>query len=729
MTILAIPRLRLDCLQARTPTLTALVLAMALAFALSLPAPAGAEVEEEEIGTQAETAEAALEDVAAEAAQPRSASRSPEAALDETSEAARSSAFPDVDLEALARTLALYREGKIAEGDSARDAVTDPAARLLLEWAALRGGSVKDFDRIATFMRENPDWPGRSLLRTRAEQALLSSGLSDEMALAFFAAEKPRTGLGTILLAQALRREGASEDAHALVREAWRENALSQSIELRFLTAFPALFTRSDHRIRMERRLFAQDWAAARRAAALAGSGYDKLVDARQAVMRNPAGVTKALAAVPESLRRDSSYLFTRARHLRISDKHEEAARLIRQAPRNPALIADGDGWWTERRIVARHLLEKGRNELAYELVSGHAAESPADFIDAEFHAGWIALRFLEDSERAIGHFEKAGAPATTPISRSRSAYWQARAHEAAGNGDRARALYEEAASHPVSYYGQLAHQKLGNGALALRTAEADPQEILARREAMPIARAIRLLHAVGAEDLAAPLLADLGRTLEDAPLLQSFADLAEELGNPRGLLALARTAVLRGLPLDLHAYPVGGIPEFPILGPGVERALVYAIARQESAFDPEAVSPAGARGLMQLMPATARRTAERYGVAFEAGRLLGDPVYSAKLGSAHLGELMEDWSGSYALAFAAYNAGAGHVRRWIERFGDPRSPEVDAIDWVEKIPFPETRNYVQRVMENLLVYRQRLGEAHAPLAIEADLRAGHRLR
>ena len=637
-------------------------------------------------------------------------------------------AFPDLDLEAFARALALYRSGNISAGDALRDRFDDPTARILLEWAGLRGGSVTDFDRIAGFMRENPEWPGRHLLRTRAEQALMNGRPSDETLLAFFATEKPRSAQGSLALAEALRRKGALEDAQAMIRDLWRNHSLEDLSELRLMLTFPGALTRNDHRLRMERRLFAQDWAAARRAAALAGDGFVTLVDARQAVMRNPSGVAKALEAVPEHLRSDSSYLFTRARHLRVAEKFEEAAAIIASSPRSLAVIGDGDAWWTERRIIGRLMLERGNAQLAYDLISEHAAQSPADYIDAEFHAGWIALRFLDAPERSLAHFAGAAERASTPISSTRGAYWQGRAHEKLGNAEDARRHYEQAALYPITFYGQLALQALGREGLSLREISADPDEQRERRDATHTARAIRLLHAIGVEDLAATLLADLGRTMEDVPLLQSFADLAEELGNHRGHLALARTAVQRGLPLDLHAYPIRGIPEFPIIGPDVERALVYAIARQESAFDPNAVSPAGALGLMQLMPGTARATAQRHGVRYEADRLLGDPVYSAKLGAAHLGELMNDWSGSYALAFAAYNAGPGHVRRWIQRFGDPRRADIDPIDWVEQIPFPETRNYVQRVMENLLVYRHRLGESRG-LAIEDDLRAGHSAR
>lgn len=634
---------------------------------------------------------------------------------------------PGVDRAAFSEALARYRAGSLAEGDAAREGVTDEAASILLEWAALRAGGSAPFERIAAFMRRYPDWPGRSLLRLRAEQALVRAGAPDATILAFFAAEKPRTAPGALMLASALGREGNDAAARGLVRDLWLADALSDTLETRILAAYPNLLSRADHRRRMERRLFAQDWAGARRAALLAGEGYETLVAARRALGGPGPALQRALDAVPERLRSDSSHLFTLARRARLADQPLEAAAIIARAPRALSVIADGDGWWTERRIVARNVLERGDAALAYELVAGHAAQSPAEVIDAEFHAGWIALRDLGDPEKALAHFERAGAPATTPISLSRAAFWRARALEAAGREEEALAAYEEAGAHATTYYGQLALQRLGREVALRPLPEAGP-DVIARRDAAPLARAIRLLHHAGAGDLAVALLGDLGRTLEDAALIRAYGDLAEELGDARGALALARSALLRGLPLDAQAYPLGAVPEYPTLGPGVERALVYAIARQESAFDPNAVSPAGARGLMQFMPATARRTAERHGVPYSERRLLGDPFYSAKLGAAHLGDLMEDWGGSAALAFAAYNAGPGHVRRWIERFGDPRSGEVDMIDWVEKIPFPETRSYVQRVMENLVVYRHRLGTG-ANLAIEADLRGGRILR
>jgi soluble lytic murein transglycosylase len=227
------------------------------------------------------------------------------------------------------------------------------------------------------------------------------------------------------------------------------------------------------------------------------------------------------------------------------------------------------------------------------------------------------------------------------------------------------------------------------------------------------VAQGLKKLYEAGMRDLAITLSSDLASRLADAAHLDALGHLVTDARDPRALLTVGKTAVQRGFPLDLHAFPTLGIPAFEPVGDRVEKAMVYAITRQESAFDPSAQSSAGARGLMQLMPDTARRTAKRFGVDFDLGRLL-DPAYNAKLGAAHLGELMDDWKGSHILMFASYNAGGGNVSKWIKAYGDPRSPNVDPIDWVERIPFSETRNYVQRVMENLLVYRSRLGERSA---------------
>ncbi len=634
---------------------------------------------------------------------------------------------PTLNLTALKQAIDLYRRGDVAGGDRLRSELKDPAARALMEWVAIRSNGTLGFERIADFLREDARWPSGALIRRRAEEALLQSRKPAAVVRAFFATQRPLTTAGKYALAVAFRADGLDKDAAALIRDAWREDALSREFETKILDNFPGVVTQADHRFRMERFLFKENWTAALRAAEFAGKDYATLVKARQAVAGKSSKAQAALDAVPQALRSDTSFVFSKAQHLRRAEKVVEAAKLIEGVTRDPEVLADGDEWWTERRLIARKLLDEGDPKTAYEVVRNHGAESNAQKIEAEFHAGWIALRFLHDATGATIHFGAAASYAGTPISLARVAYWQGRAAEAAGNEEEARIHFERAATHPIAYYGQLARARLGHETIELRT----PPDTEAGRESfkrLTAAQALPLLYRIGAPELALPLYVDLAQRLAEPGQLDALGDLAADHDDPRGLLTVGKLAVQRGFPLDAHAYPTIGIPSFQPVGGRVDKAMVYAIARQESAFHPRAQSHAGARGLMQLMPETAKRTAKRFGVDFKLERLLDDPAYNAKLGSAHLGELMEDWRGSLILTFASYNAGGGNVKKWIDAYGDPRSSYVDPIDWIERIPFSETRNYVQRVMENLQVYRHRL-EDRSILINESGLRRGAVLR
>ena len=652
----------------------------------------------------------------------------PAAPVPEVPDLARPKASGETDLTLLRGAIDLYRKGKVSDADRMAEGFTDPAARALLQWVAIRAGAGIGFERTVAFTRANPDWPGGPLLRRRAEETLLSERKAPATVRAFFATAKPSSAPGKFALALALRADGLEADAADLVRDLWRTESFGRSLEAKVQDAFPGLLTRQDHRYRMERALLKEDWESAGRAAGYAGGSYASLVRARRAVEDKSSGAASALAAVPPSLRNDASYIFSRAQFFRRADKTVEAAAVLATAPTNPDVLVDGDEWWVERRIVARKLLDGGDAKTAYAVVSGHGARSPEKKIEAEFHAGWIALRFLSDPEKAGQHFARVAALAEGPNSLARGAYWQARAAEALGRADEAKRFYEKAAAQPIAYYGQVARAKLGQTSLPLR---AVPALDGAEREAFDnrlSVRALRLLEQAGLQDLALPLYIDATRALTDAGEVQALGDVATEAKDARALVAVGKLALHRGLPLDAHAFPTIGIPTYETFTavPQVERAMVYAIARQESQFDARARSGVGARGLMQMMPATALRTAKRVSTAFDPDRLTSDPAFCAKLGQAHLGELMEDWKGSYILAFASYNAGGGNVKKWVDAYGDPRRPDVDPIDWVERIPFTETRNYVQRVMENLQVYRNRL-DGKSALLIDGDLQRGAR--
>jgi soluble lytic murein transglycosylase len=338
--------------------------------------------------------------------------------------------------------------------------------------------------------------------------------------------------------------------------------------------------------------------------------------------------------------------------------------------------------------------------------------------------AGWIALRFLHDPNTAYAHFSKIAESAENPISIARGAYWTGRAAEALHRTQEARQRYQEAARYPTAYYGQIARAKAGLGELALNPFPALSSADRNKATASDIVRAAELLYAVEARDLVWTMLADLGDKSNDVAVLAVMSELTAKYRDARGMLLLGKLALARGYPLEHAAFPTIGVPDYTPIGPPVEPALVYSIVRQESWFNPKTVSSANALGLMQVTPAAGKYIAGKFKATFDQKRLLSDMPYNVQFGSAELGDVIKDYRGSYIMAFAAYNAGRGRLKEWLAKYGDPRDPKVDPIDWVERIPFSETRNYVQRVMENVQVYRVRFGGS-SKLLIEADLRRG----
>jgi len=335
--------------------------------------------------------------------------------------------------------------------------------------------------------------------------------------------------------------------------------------------------------------------------------------------------------------------------------------------------------------------------------------------------SGWIALRYLDDPATAATHFTRIQDISSHPTSLARSHYWLGRVAEASNRSGQARAAYQAAASSSAAYYGQLARARLGLPALALAPPPAKPDK-QAEAERLEVARALEILYALNERQLVITLMSTAGETLDDAGTLSALGELAEQHHDARGMLHMGKAALARGQPLDYYAFPTVGVPRYSQIGPGVDEATVFAIIRQESMFNPADWSHAQAMGLMQVTPVAARDTCKRFACKYDLKRLKNDSPYNLQIGAAELGGLLQDYRGNYILAFAAYNAGRGRVTEWMAKFGDPRDPKVDPVDWVERIPFMETRNYVQRVMENMQVYRTRF-EADARLTIDADLR------
>jgi soluble lytic murein transglycosylase len=614
------------------------------------------------------------------------------------------------DLDAFTRAVLSYKAGDFSAGDQALDGVSKPLARAAAQWAGLRlHPREAGFTRLSRFLSEHPSWPAADWLRQRIEEALYGDKHPDRLIADYFSAAPPRTPAGKLALARVLARRGEPLEVAALIKTLWRDDDFNEALETAARKDFADYIDVADHKYRADRLLYAEKTGAALRIAAHAGKDVLELARAR-ALAANENASDKTFAAVPAALQSDPGLLFARIYTLRHKKKFVEAAALLRTAPREPRLVVDGDAWWVERRLIARKLLDLGQPALAYDLVAQHSARSTNYRIEAEFHAGWIALRFLNDPAKAERHFETILTMAETPIQKSRGAYWLGRAREARATPDavaQSREAFERAALHSTTYYGLLARMRLGVAALHLRPAP-QPATGEERDEAV---RAVELYFAAGERELAAPLASDAAKALASEAQVAALTEVAQRRREAKISLTLGKLASYRGMAIDDAAFPGFGIPRFASAPGAASRSIVYAIARQESAFDPKAVSSAGAMGLMQMIASTARHTAQQIGVGFDLKRLVDEPAFNARLGAAHLGMLLDEHKGSYILTFAAYNAGGKRVKEWIDAYGDPRRKDVDPIDWVERIPFSETRNYVQRVIENLVVYREKFDD------------------
>ena len=637
---------------------------------------------------------------------------------------ADSTATPAADVALVKQALDLARRGKTSDATAIQKTIGDPLARKLVEWAILRGDeNDAGFDRLAAFSGENASWPNSTMLRRRAEGALWDERRPAATVLSFFRTQQPMTAKGKFALARALKAQGDDAGAAQLVRTAWREDTCSRDVERMVMETFGDALSRADHKARMDRRFYDEDPDAGMRMATLLG-GDDLLIGkARKAVVEKSSNARALLDAVPAAARSDAGYIFHKAQLLRREDKAIEAAQLLQSAPRSASQLHNLDEWWVERRLVARKLLDLNEYQAAYR-VARDAISPPKENLRAEheFTAGWIALRFTENPGAAAQHFARVGHGTANPITLARGEYWQGRAYEAAGRNAEARAHYQAAAQYPTAYYGQIARARLGLGDLALRR----PPDSSHRAALMglEVVRAVQILYQAEARDLVITFVSDLADKTVDAGALVVIAEIAKKNDDARAMLLLGKAALNRGFAFDVYAFPTNGIPAFRMVGPNVDKSVVFAIARQESAFNPRAVSSAKALGLMQVLPGTGKQIAKKFGFPFDQNRMLSDAAYNAQMGAAELGDVLEAYRGSYILSFVAYNAGRGRVKQWIEKYGDPRDANVDPIDWVERIPFSETRNYVQRVLENMQVYRAQLGIG-TRLMIEADLRGG----
>ncbi len=642
------------------------------------------------------------------------------------------------DLNAANAAVEAFARGQISAGSAARDRIADADARAFVTWYAMqRGTSGRTAADIMAFAQANPSFP-RAPLRKAAEAALLVNARDADDVLAFFADAPPRSSSGKAALAAAYAARGETARAEALLRAAWTDPYLNRSAENTILERFDTLLGEDDHKARIDALLMRDSrWKGTRsarltkvrRMLPLLSEAERGPITARIAVFNRAQAARSAMAKHIGGRDEDWGFYLKRIQMHRRADEDETAWNLLLKAPTNPEAIVAPDDWWIERRVNAYAALYAGKPQLAYDLVADPGPLSVNPRKEALFMAGWLALRKLNNPRTALAHFESLKEAADGPLSRGRAGYWLGRAHEALGQPTQARAAYRAGAKEYFTYYGQLAKAQLEPDATTLPLGEAEPltPEAIDRFVSSPAYRAVAIAARADLPSTTRKLITTLRRHETDVTQLALLAHLASTLGDTQMAVRVGKSGMARGGKLARWAYPTHAMPSFKALRPLPEQGIFYAIARQESEFNTLIVSGAGASGILQVMPATGRGVCRQYKIACPIQNLRSNPSFNAQLASAYIADQKDNHSGSYIMTFAAYNAGPGRVRYWVRNIGDPRNADVDPVDWVESIHIKETRQYVQKVLANLQVYRARLTSPDNAMRIASDLVRGRR--
>ncbi|MFV0622432.1 lytic transglycosylase domain-containing protein [Sphingomonas sp. ac-8] len=591
----------------------------------------------------------------------------------------------------------------------------DPIAAPLAEWKRLQQSDNWPFADYARFLLAHPGWPGETSRRAAAETA---PGAGDpSLTIRFFDRFPPLTGAGRLRHAEALMASGRVDAAREAARAAWRTGVLRPADEARLTSGFSAALTPADHEARMDRLLWANSTTAAMRELPYVSPAKQALFRARLAFRTNAPDAAMLGGAVADADRNDPGFIADRASWLRNAGQSPAARAYLAQPRTLSSLPGNPEKWYEVLLANANGAANDGQYALAFDIarqiddayppgtdVSDKSYGERDDYTSLAWLAGRTALRNLNRPADAVGMFSRYGNGSRTPTTRAKGFYWAARAAEEAGDSATANRWYESAAALSDVYYGQLALERLGRplrapSATAAVAPDAATRQAFYAREPVQAVQYLGRTGAYADQTLFVRQLASAATTDSDHALT---AELSKKIGRPDLGVMVGRSALMNGR----SDYTVAGYPSVPV--PSSQQAnftMIHAIARQESQFDRAAVSHAGARGLMQLMPGTAREAATKLGLSYSSDSLTTDTGYNIQLGSSYFQRMLSYYGGSYPLAVAAYNAGPGNVNKWLRAYGDPRTGAIDTLDWVESIPYMETRNYVQRVLENAVVY------------------------
>ncbi|WP_196502588.1 lytic transglycosylase domain-containing protein [Aestuariivirga litoralis] len=606
----------------------------------------------------------------------------------------------------------------------------DSAAIKLVELFYLKDhGSEAGYDRVMAFVNGAPDWPLNETLLRRAEKALYDNSESPAVVSQHFAARKPATAYGALVMARLAYASGDGASGKAWLSKAWADPDVDVALEKKITSEFGSRLSVDDHKKRLWQLIFDQKGESAVRVAkTYLGGEYVNAANVGRALINSEGGADKKFGSLSGAMRNQMALLYVLTRYYRKKENFSGARSVLASIPGDPVAMGNADAWSDERRTSVRRSvgpMQRANWKTAYLIAKNHGMVKGEGAIDSEFLAGWVALRYLNQPQVAMGHFLKLQKLATNGTEGARAAYWIGRSQLALGNQAQAKAAFKNAASHTTVYYGQLAREEIGLGKKPEEitpAASSDAAKASVARD--ELVRGASLLAQAGGQNKMGIFLMPLAKRFENTDQLNAVANMLQSQVGVACALRFAKASAMQGKDIDAWGYPIYGLPNWAQVGKPIEKSMVFALSRQESEFDPNAGSSVGAQGLMQLMPGTAKMVAKQYGIGYNAGKLK-DAQYNVKLGAAHLADLVDNLNGSYVLTLVAYNAGPRRATDWVSYFGDPRGGKVDAVDWVECIPFNETRQYVQKVMQNLHVYRSRLApETVRPMT--ADLRRGN---
>lgn len=625
------------------------------------------------------------------------------------------------DTAAFRQGLTAARARDVGGARSAISQIGDPTARKLVEWALIdTAANQLSYAELAQATRTMTRWPRSESRRSAAELSLDLSGAGPDAALALFADAGPLTVQGAIALADAYEQRGRRDEARALIRDWWRTRSFEEPQQTRILNRWSGWLTTDDHDARLSVLLLGPHGPATRAMVTLASSDMRAVAQAAMS-LRTAYSPDAVVAGLSPSQAMHPAVVLERVRILRAANRQSEGFALLAALPAAPSHREGQDTLWSERKNYFLDALRFGNNRAVYDAMAGAAFPAGDRKVDGEFFAGWAALTKLNDPVTAARHFQALREMSQTPITQGRALYWLGRAAEARGDRAAAQALYAEGGRHIQSFYGQLAAEKAGIDTLVLPSDPVPNQADVARFEADELVRALRILGETGETSLYRVFAYAADDVLPGATDLALLIDMSRGYGEWFTSMMVGRAASQRGFLMPERQYPVRMPP--PVTG-AAPLPFTLAITRQESSFDPRALSGANARGMMQFVPATGAAVARQLGLPFSVERLY-DPDFNMTLGSFHLGETLSNAGGSYLLSAVAHNAGEGRISMFVSRCGDPRGGQVDPMDFIECVPFSETRDYMMRVLENMTVYKARLNGGSAPLRLSNDLRAG----